>query len=172
MNRSITRVGVAVILGGLALVASPIALTGAEQFNFEQAAGIFITPIGLLVVLIGAVQPNPERTTVGGTFGNPEVDRERPTKSRSVEPTRAYLGFNPREPVHCRYCRTLIAFDLALCPRCGRPRECRRCGRPLEIVGDRTDCPGCHRAEALCDCARVARGTPEATVAPSRRRPL
>jgi hypothetical protein len=172
MNRSIILVGVAIILGGLALVASPIVLTGAEQFDPEQEAGLFISPIGLFVILIGAVQPNPERTTVGGTFGNPEVDRDRPSKPRGAELTRTSLGFDPREPVHCRYCRTMITADLAFCPRCGRPRECRRCGRPLGIVEDRTDCPGCHHAEALCDCARVVRATSGATISPSRRRPL
>lgn len=170
MNRSITLVGVAIVLGGLALVASPIVLTGGEVFDLEQEAGIFVVPVGLLVILIGAVQPNPERTTVGGTFGNPEADLPRPTKSRGVELPRPHLGFNPREPVSCRYCRTVITFDLALCPRCARPRECRGCGRSLGITEDRTDCPGCHRVEAFCNCARVSRPTPAVPVPPSRQR--
>jgi hypothetical protein len=172
MNRSITMVGVAIILAGLALMASPIALTGGEQFDLAQEGGIFLSPIGLFVVLIGAVQPNPERTTVGGTFGNPDEDRHRAAEQRSAEPARAVRGFSPREPVSCRYCRTVIAFDLAFCPRCARPRECRGCGRPLGVDEDRTDCPGCHRVEALCNCARVARPTPSGVLAPSRRRPV
>ena len=44
MNRSIVLVGIAIILSGLALAASPIVLTGAEQFDVEQEAGIFLTP--------------------------------------------------------------------------------------------------------------------------------
>jgi len=171
MNRSIVLLGVAIILAGLALVSSPIVLTGAEQFDFEQEAGIFLTPIGLLVILIGAVQPNPERTTVGGTFGNPDADVGRPAKSGSADRGRAYTGFSPREPASCRYCRTVIAFDLAVCPRCGRPRECRGCGRPLGMVEDRTDCPGCHRVEAFCNCARVAHSAAPGPISPSRRRP-
>jgi len=171
MNRSIVLVGVAIILAGLALVASPIVLTGGELFDLEQEAGIFLAPVGLLVILIGGVQPNPERTTVGGTFGNPDADLNRSAKTRRVGPGRTYLGFNPREPVSCRHCRTVITFDLAVCPRCGRPRECRECGRRLGLVEDRTDCPGCHRMEAFCSCARVSRPAPATPVPPSQRRP-
>jgi hypothetical protein len=157
MNRSITLLGVAIILAGFALAAFPIVVTGSEQFDLEQEAGIFLAPVGLLVVLIGAVQPNPERTTVGGTFGNPDVDPRREAAARSAEPARAGRAFNPREPVNCRFCRTVITFDLAYCPRCARPRDCRGCGRPLDRVGDLTDCFGCHRVEAFCNCPRLPR---------------
>jgi hypothetical protein len=159
MNRSITLIGVAIILFGFMLVASPIVLTGAEQFDLAQEGGIFLAPVGLLVVLIGAVQPNPERTTVGGTFGNPEMTPRRPPPDRFAESSRTPLGFNPRTPVDCRYCRTVIAYDLAFCPRCARPRDCRGCGRPLGVAGDRTDCPGCHREEAFCNCPRTGRAS-------------
>jgi hypothetical protein len=171
MNRSITLVGIAIILAGLALIASPIALTGQEQFDLEQAAGLLLVPVGLIVILIGGVQPNPERTTVGGPFGNPDVDLERSSSSRSAGLERTALGFSPREPVGCRHCRTMIAFDLVVCPRCGRPRECRGCGRSLEMVEDRTDCPGCHRVEAFCNCARIDRPTPGGPVPARHRRP-
>jgi len=157
MNRSITLIGVAIILFGFMLVASPIVLTGGEQFDLAQEGGIFLAPIGLLVVMIGAVQPNPERTTVGGTFGNPEMTPRRTSPARPPDPARAGLGFNPRAPVDCRNCRTVIPYDLAFCPRCARPRDCRGCGRPLGSTGDRTDCPGCHRVEAFCNCPRTAR---------------
>jgi|GEM_PF-475333 len=173
MNRSIALVGVGIILLGLALVASPIVLTGSEQFTIEQEGGIFVTPLGLFVVMIGAVQPNPEATTVGGTFGNPDADLRRSITLRPPEASRPPLGFNPREPVNCRHCRTVIAYDLARCPRCARPRECRSCGRPLGMQQDRTDCPGCHRVEAFCNCPHLAKA-PSSTVLgpPSRIRRL
>jgi hypothetical protein len=170
MNRSIVLVGVGVLLAGFALVASPIVLTGSEQFDIEQEAGVFLSPIGLLVVLIGAVQPNPEMTTVGGTFGNPDESPHRPASPRTTEVARVPLGFNPKEPVYCRYCRTVIAYDLAYCPRCARPRDCRGCGRPLGVVENRTDCPGCHRVEAFCNCPRLARAPSAFTVGSSGRR--
>ncbi len=171
MNRSITQLGVAIIILGFMLVASPIVLTGAEVFDFEQEVGLLIAPIGLLVVLIGAVQPNPERTTVGGTFGNPdEVRRLRSSAPSHVVPSATVPRWNPNEPVSCRYCRTVIAPDLARCPRCARARECRACGRPLGFVLDRATCPYCGRPEAFCNCPRIVR-TPGATVAsmPQRR---
>lgn len=173
MNRSIVMVGVAIILAGLALVASPIVLTGAESFTIEQETGIFLSPIGLLVIMIGAVQANPEMTTVGGTFGNPDVTPERPAAAPPPTTGRTTpLGYNPREPVNCRQCGSVITFDLAFCPRCARPRECRGCGRPLGMAEDRTDCPGCHRVEAFCNCPRVARPRPAYPTASSRvRRP-
>lgn len=164
MNRSIGLVGVAIILLGIGLAAFPIIVTGVEQLDLEQEAGILLAPIGLLVVLIGAVQPNPEATTVKGTFGNPDENALRPAPPRPSEPSRP-LGFNPREPVLCRYCRTTITFDLASCPRCARPRDCRVCGSPLEGAATDTDCPGCHRVEAFCRCPRIARpsGLPSPT---------
>ncbi len=161
MNRSIALLGVAVILGGLGLVASPIVLYGAEVFTTLQEAGIFITPVGLLVIMIGAVQANPERTTVGGTFGNPDVRSNRPAGPRAPPASSASrAGFSPREAVDCRYCHTVIAWDLAYCPRCARPRDCRVCGRALGMAADRTDCPGCHRAEAFCNCPKLGRVRP------------
>lgn len=159
MNRSITRLGVAILVVGFMLVASPIVLTGQEVFDLEQEAGLLIAPIGLLVVLIGAVQANPERTTVGGTFGNPEEAhrlRSLPTQAVHEPPPRRW---NPNDPVFCRYCRTVIAPDLARCPRCARARECRACGRPLGFVLDRATCPYCGRPEAFCNCPRMARST-------------
>jgi RNA polymerase subunit RPABC4/transcription elongation factor Spt4 len=170
MNRSITLVGVFIILVGFALVASPIVLTGSEQFDLTQEAGIFLAPIGLLVVLIGAVQANPELTTVAGTFGNPDAAPRRPTPERSAEP--APRGFSPKSAVDCRYCRTVIPYDLAFCPRCARPRECRGCGRVLGVTEDRTDCPGCHRVEAFCNCPRLNKPTGSMAVRTGgRRRP-
>jgi hypothetical protein len=171
MNRSITLLGVVIILVGFGLVSSPIVLTGAEQFDLAQEAGIFLAPVGLLVVLIGAVQVNPERTTVGGTFGNPDLAPRRPTPDRPPDPARPARGFSPKSPVDCRYCRTVIPYDLAYCPRCARPRECRGCGRTLGVADDRTDCPGCHRVEAFCNCPRLPRtpGSSGVSIRGSRR---
>jgi hypothetical protein len=171
MNRSIALIGVFVIAFGFALVAYPIALTGTEQLDLEQEVGFLLAPVGLVVVMLGALALNPERTTVGGTFGNPEADLDRTARGRSLEP-RPARPFHPYEPVDCRYCRTVITADLAQCPRCARPRECRSCGRPLAMVEDRVTCPACKRTEALCNCPHLARpgASPTANVSIPRRR--
>jgi hypothetical protein len=172
MNRSITLIGVVLIVLGFGLVAYPIVVTGGEQLDLEQEIGFLLAPVGLVVVMLGALAHDPERTTVGGTFGNPEADRRRPTPGHTVDPRAARI-FNPHEPAGCRYCRTVIPADLAQCPRCARPRECRSCGRPLGIVSNRVTCPTCGRIEGLCNCPLLARST--VTAQPSagfaRRRP-
>ena len=171
MNRSIALIGVVIIVLGFALVAYPIAVTGHEQLDVEQEAGFLAVPVGLVVVMLGALAQNPERTTVGGTFGNPEANLlRRPTRVAPSEP-RAKRIFNPHEPVDCRYCRTVIAPDLAQCPRCARPRDCRGCGRPLEMVGVQVTCPGCRRSESFCNCAWLGRAAagPTAGTPASRR---
>lgn len=156
MNRSIAMIGVALIAFGFALVAYPIAFTGGEQLDLEQEVGFLLAPVGLVVVMLGALAHDPERTTVGGTFGNPEAELARAARSRQGElPVTRH--FNPHEPVSCRYCRTMIASDLAQCPRCARPRDCRTCGRPLGFVSDLVTCPGCGRSEGLCNCPKIAR---------------
>jgi len=156
MNRSIALCGIVLIVFGFALMAYPIAVTGAEQLDLEQELGFLVAPLGLVIVMLGALAMDPSRTTVGGTFGNPDADLERTTKGPAVDP-RALRVFNPHEPVNCRFCRTMITADLALCPRCARPRDCRSCGRPLGLVADRVTCPGCSRSEALCNCALLAK---------------
>jgi len=171
MNRSIALIGIVVIAFGFALVAYPIAFTGSEQLDIEQEVGFLVAPVGLVVVMLGALAHDPERTTVGGTFGNPEADLARASRGKAVE-SRSARRYNPHEPVDCRHCRTVIAADLALCPRCARPRDCRTCGRPLAFVDDRVTCPGCHRIEGLCNCPRIARpsaSTPPPGSAPRRR---
>jgi len=171
MNRSIMLVGVGIILAGLALVASPIVLYGSEMFTIEQEAGIFLAPVGLLVLMIGAVQANPDRTTVGGTFGNPDVRPDRTGEVGAAAAARPVpRGFSPHAAVDCRYCGSVITYDLAFCPRCARPRACRGCGRPLEMAGELTDCPRCHRVEAFCNCPRVARASTTVTTGSVRPR--
>jgi len=166
MNRSIAYIGVGIILFGCALVASPIVLTGAEQFNLEQELGIFVAPFGLVVVLLGAIATNPEATTVGGAFGSSEANVLRASAQRASETYRPPVRYNPKEPVACRYCRTNIAADLVQCPRCTRARECRGCGRPLGMVLDRPTCPACARAEAFCNCPHLARPAGAARAGP------
>jgi hypothetical protein len=171
MNRSIAYCGVALIVLGFILVAYPIVVTGVEQLDMEQEAGFLLAPVGLVVVMLGALALDPARTTVAGTFGNPETAQMRTAAMPAVEP-RARRLFNPHEPVDCRYCRTVITPDLAQCPRCARARDCRNCGRPLGLVNDRPTCPTCARAEMFCNCALLVRPTSptRAKVPPSRRR--
>jgi hypothetical protein len=154
MNRSLGWIGVGVMLAGLALVASPVALYGRELLDPEQIAGFLIAPVGLFVVMLAAAAVDPRRTTITGTFGNP--DELPPAAASTRAPVRARLR-NPNEAVHCRHCRSVVTADLSRCPRCARARDCRSCGRPLGQVLDRPTCPTCARAEAFCNCAVLAR---------------
>ncbi len=154
MNRSLGWVGVGVLLAGLALVALPVALYGREVLDPEQLAGFLIAPVGLFVVMLAAAAVDPRRTTITGTFGNP--DEPAPSSGPTPRPPRARLRY-PNEAVHCRFCRAVITADLSRCPRCARARECRGCGRPLGQVLERPTCPTCARAEAFCNCAALAR---------------
>ncbi|MGB6500731.1 MAG: hypothetical protein WBG19_04950 [Thermoplasmata archaeon] len=155
MNRSVVYLGAGVVLFGIVLVASPIALTGAEQFDLAQEMGFLVAPIGLVVVMLGASFYDPSRTTIGGAFGNPD---EGPTRAPGPRgpPRPAPPVYHPYESVNCRFCRTHIEAALANCPRCARARECRTCSRPLGRVLDRATCPLCARPEPLCNCPRLA----------------
>jgi hypothetical protein len=153
VNRSIAGVGIALVLAGVGLVAFPIVATGQERLDPEQIVGFLVVPFGTFVVMIAASSVDPRRTTVVGTFGNPE---ERPPEP-GPRPTARPRYSNPNAPVHCRRCRAVITADLARCPRCSRARECRSCGRPLGQVLDRPTCPPCARAEPFCACAVLPR---------------
>ncbi len=156
MHRTIAYLGIAVFLGAIVLIAFPIWAFGAEQFDSEQELGILILPAGLLVLLAAGVSTDPRTTTVGGAFGNREFDSSRrPARSAGVTPPR--LRYHPMEAVPCDHCGTMIAADLAQCPRCTRARPCRTCGRPLGIVLERPTCPRCAKAEAFCDCPVLPR---------------
>jgi hypothetical protein len=167
MNRSILLVGVGILLLAFALIAYPIAVTGAEAFDLEQEAGIYLIPPALAVILVGSIATDPRGTTVGGAFGNPDLRLERPAGRAPSGPPGPLL-YNPSEPARCRYCPTIIAPELAQCPRCARARECRTCNRPLGLVLDRATCPTCGLPEARCRCAHVAL-KPVPTVARGRR---
>ncbi|MCI4339110.1 MAG: hypothetical protein L3J68_02095 [Thermoplasmata archaeon] len=155
MNRAILGVGAGILVLGIALIAFPIAFTGQEQFDLEQEAGLYFIPPAMAVLLIGSISDDPRLTTVGGAFGNPDAPGPRAEERRGAARPGTGLTYHPREPVGCHYCSTIIAADLAQCPRCSRPRECRSCGRPLGIVRDAATCPGCTRPEALCNCPRL-----------------
>ncbi|MGI0130857.1 MAG: hypothetical protein ACREDE_00955 [Thermoplasmata archaeon] len=169
MNRSILLVGIGIFLAGCALIASPIAITGQEQFSLGQEAGLFFLPPAFAVMLVGSISDDPRVTTVGGAFGNPDAEFSRSATGRSGAAPPGRPPYHPHEPVRCRNCSVVIAADLAGCPRCGRPRECRTCGRPLGIVIERPTCPACARPEALCNCPHLPPRTMVARGARSRR---
>lgn len=154
MNRSIILVGVGILLVGFALMSFPIAVTGHEQFDLEQEAGLYFLPPAMAVLLIGSISDDPRVTTIGGAFGNPDAE-PRPSGRVVATPFRTGLTYHPKEPVACRYCSTIIASDLSQCPRCARARDCRSCGRPLGVVLERVTCPECARPEAFCNCPRL-----------------
>lgn len=154
MNRTILLIGIGIFLGGCAFIASPIALTGQEEFTLGQEAGLFFLAPAFAVMLVGSISDDPRITTVGGTFGNPDAGQPS-AKIRAGAGTHPALPYHPHEPTRCRSCSAFIAADLARCPRCARTRECRSCGRPLGIVLDRPTCPECARPEPLCNCPRL-----------------
>jgi hypothetical protein len=154
MNRSIILVGVGILLLAFGLMAYPIAVTGQEQFDLEQEAGLYLIPPSLAVVLVGAVATDPRGTTIGGTFGNPDARFDRVGPRVAPGPPGPLL-YNPNEPARCRYCSSIIPPELAQCPRCARARECRTCNRPLGLVLDRATCAACGLPEARCRCAHI-----------------
>jgi hypothetical protein len=155
MNRSVVYLGIGVIVIGLALASFPLAVFGREWLDLEQEAGFLVAPVGLLVVMFGASFYDPTRTTVGGTFGNPDEPPPQIPELQSAFASPAGL-FNPYESAACRFCRTNIPVELANCPRCARARTCRACLRPLGLVLERATCPLCARPEALCNCPPLA----------------
>ncbi|HYK92726.1 MAG TPA: hypothetical protein VEY07_01625 [Thermoplasmata archaeon] len=161
MNRTITFLGLFVLLFGIGLIASPIVLNGVETVTPWLELGIFVLPVGLTTILWGASSPNPGVTTIAGILGNPEENVMRRAESG---PTRTYdVRYlpGPREPVNCRHCYTLIPWNAAECPRCGRRRECRACGRLLFFLSGAVRCLPCVRDETFCNCPRL-RKTPVA----------
>ncbi len=151
MNRSLAYIGIGIILAGLALAAFPLVVLGVERFDIEQELGLYVAPVGLVVILLAAVAPDPRKTTVAGAFGNPDEAVTRTARHRARAPVPG--RYDSSEPASCRFCRTFIPAELAQCPRCARARECRTCGRPLGMVLDRATCPRCARPEARCDCS-------------------
>jgi hypothetical protein len=165
MNREMVGVASVLILVAVGLLSFPLWALGSEQFDLEQELGILFLPITLGILLVGLTALDPRSTTVGGAFGNAEFDPARPKAPAPA--SRFRLGYDPREEVNCRFCRTIVTAELSRCPRCGRARPCRSCARPLGSVLDRPTCPRCALAEALCNCPPLPH--PTAVPAPSTR---
>ncbi len=163
MNRSITYLGLAVLLGAMGLVASPVLLSGVERLTVAVEVGILTLPVGLSVILWGAASPNPESTTVGGLFGNPDENVLRRLLKPPPPTWNARYNPGPRESAECRHCRTAIPWDMAQCPRCGRRRECRACNKPLFFLSGAIRCAPCVRDEVYCNCPKVKRAATSVT---------
>lgn len=160
MNRTITFLGLGVLLGGIGLVIYPLVTAGAEALDIEVESGIFVLPVALSVLLWGAAAPDPRVTTVRGVFGNPDENLLQRRLDRNPALAAARYRPNPKESVNCRFCYTLITPDLADCPRCGRRRECRGCGKPLFFLAGAVRCAPCLHDEVYCDCPKVRRTSP------------
>ncbi|HZY70511.1 MAG TPA: hypothetical protein VFF67_05990 [Thermoplasmata archaeon] len=160
MNRTITFLGLAVLLGGIGLVIYPLVTSGSEALDIEVESGIFVLPVALSVLLWGASAPDPRVTTVRGVFGNPDENLLQRRLDRNPALAAARYRPSPKEPVNCRSCYTLIAPELADCPRCGRRRECRGCGKPLFFLAGAVRCAPCLHDEVYCDCPKVRRTPP------------
>lgn len=169
MNRTITFLGLFILLVGIGLIASPVVLNGAETVTPLLELGIFVLPAGLTTILWGASSPNPSVTTVAGILGSPEENLMR----RAATPgTRSYdVRYlpGPREPVNCRHCYTLIPWSVAECPRCGRRRECRACGKLLYFLSGAVRCLPCVRDETYCNCPKVRKAAAPGAVGRSGR---
>ncbi len=157
-------IGIGILAAGFALAAYPLATLDHEVLDLEQEAGFFLAPLGVVVVFLAAIAPDPRATTVRGTFGS----EDSAVAERVIAQRGAAVGprpFTPSDPVRCRYCSSIITSDLARCPRCARARECRSCRRPLGLVLERATCPRCARPEAVCNCNWLDEGgaTLEAT---------
>ena len=168
MNREMVGVGVVLVITGVGLMVSPLAMNGSETWTLLVEVGVLVTVAAICVVLAGLSAPDPTRTTVSGLFGNPieneirERGRTAPTGGLRRDHT------SPRRSVHCRQCYTLIAWNLIECPRCALARPCRSCSGPLEHRGDRIHCTQCGLEEVYCNCPGPGAGSGYRAV--SRRR--
>ncbi|MCI4368964.1 MAG: hypothetical protein L3K09_05320 [Thermoplasmata archaeon] len=168
MNRGIVSVGLLTLFVAIGLLTYPFATTGVEQFGLVMGAGVFVLPVSLSVILWGASAPNPDVTTVGGVFGNRDEDAVRRMLSPKAAVPEARFLPGPRESMNCLSCYTAIPWDIGVCPRCGRPRECRACGRPLFLLAGAVRCGPCVRLEAYCNCPKPKH--PRSVHAPARSR--
>ncbi len=152
MNRPLTSAGVGLVLVGVSLVASPIVLTGRETMTLPSIAGLILAPVGLAVVGIGLVSFDPRLTTVHTAFGDENSPAPRHAAAHAAGGSGPRLA-NPRAPVRCANCRTIMTYELARCPRCAQDRPCRGCGRPLVPREEGATCPSCLRPELFCNCS-------------------
>jgi len=161
MNRRIALAGLFQLLVALALIISPIALYGSLRVTLELEIGLLMLPLGFTTVFWGSASPDPEITTIGGVFGNPVENELRRLEARRASVAHVRYASSPKEPVHCRQCYTLIAWDSAECPRCARRRECRGCGRSLFYLSGAVRCLPCVRDEVFCNCPKLRKPAPQ-----------
>jgi len=152
MNRVVIGWAVLLLVMAIALMASPIPLTGTEHLTPLAEIGVFLIPASVVTAFAGGLAADPSRLTIGGALGNPDepVGRERPRPERAPGADRR--RGSPKEPVNCRHCYTLVPWDVLFCPRCRTPRSCRSCGAELEMHGDTIRCLPCGRWEPTCGC--------------------
>jgi hypothetical protein len=157
MNRSLALVGVVLVIVSVLLISIPFLVTSTFQVNDIVYVTGLLFLIGLVILYQGATAADPSLTTVGGLLGNPIVDESRKAEEAAtrvpVSPVRYALG--PKEPVNCRFCYTVVPWNVLNCPRCGRPRQCRTCGKPLFYLAGGVRCAPCVRDESQCNCPRV-----------------
>jgi hypothetical protein len=170
MNRTVAYAGLVLVIAALLAVAIPFLMSGSFQVTVWIYLAGLVFLIGLVALLRGATSPDPGVTTVSGFLGNPIATETRRMSQTGVGAfAGGRVGLDPREPIHCRFCYTLIALDVLDCPRCGRRRICRICQRPLAFAGAQIRCASCGRDEVYCNCAR-ARPVAVASVAVRRGR--
>jgi hypothetical protein len=155
MNRRITLVGLLVLLVGIALMISPIAIYGALRIDLDFEIGVMGLPIAISIFLLGASAPDPTVTTVSGVFGNPDENFLRKVERRPAFDERLRYEPSPKESTNCRQCYTAIPWNVAECSRCGRRRSCRGCGRPLFLLAGAVRCAPCVRDEVYCNCPKL-----------------
>lgn len=154
MNRTLALVGVVLVIGAILAVAIPFLVTSAFQVGYALYGAGLVFLLGLVLLFRGALAPDPTVTTVGGFLGNPVVDEARRAEEELMTPGARHVRYapGPREPVNCRQCYTIIAWNVVDCPRCGRPRECKNCGKKLFFLAGAVRCAPCVRDEAYCNC--------------------
>ncbi len=163
MNRRIALVGVLLFLLAAALIISPIPVYGSLRVTLAFEVGALLLPISLTIAFVGVTSPDPEVTTIGGVFGNPDENALRRLAARRDFDPKVRYASSPKEPVNCRKCYTLISWDAAECPRCGERRECRACGRALFFLTGAVRCLPCVRDEVFCNCPRRPRAATPTT---------
>jgi hypothetical protein len=169
MNRSLALVGVVLVVVSILLISIPFLVTSAFQVNDVLYATGLVFLVGLVILYQAATAPDPTVTTVGGLLGNPIVDESRKAEEAVTNVPLSHVRYapGPKEPVNCRFCYTVIPWNILNCPRCGRARQCRNCGKPLFFLAGGVRCGPCVRDEAQCNCPRVR---PTSTRAPGVRR--
>jgi hypothetical protein len=157
VNRSITLLGVFVLLLAIGSLVWPLITQGVLVLDPIADTGIVVFPAALMIILWGVSRPDPAITTVGGVFGNPE---ENVLRKQVVPPSYGHAARHrpgPRESVNCRRCYTAVPADLLDCPRCGTRRLCRECGKPLDLLSGGVRCVPCVKDEIFCDCPRASK---------------